>query len=146
MFEALQLLVKILLFFEGLRLRAYQDAVGVWTIGVGETKGVRPGMVWTKDYAMSRLYIRALEFMNEVFKACPQLVNEPPKRIAACSSLAYNIGVRAFSASTVRSATARREYQRAADAFLVWNKAKGRVLPGLTFRRKKERLYYLLQI
>lgn len=141
----LQLLVTLLLRFEGLRLRAYQDCVGVWTIGVGETKGVKPGMVWTREYAIQRLNIRAMQFMINVLHLCPQLWNEPPMRQAACGSLAYNIGIGGFKISTVRRATQRKDYQAAARAFMLWNKAGGKVNRGLTWRRNQERLYYLLR-
>lgn len=142
---ALAILAKLLLFFEALRLKAYQDCVGVWTIGVGETQGVRKGMVWTRDYALLRLNIRALEFLNAVLDACPQLVKEPPLRWAACGSLAYNIGKAGFRASSVCRLTKSREYARAAQCFMLWNKAGGKVNKGLTFRRGRESEYYLLQ-
>jgi lysozyme len=47
--ELLDLIVELLKKFEGLRLHAYQDQVGVWTIGYGETLGVRQGDVWTEE-------------------------------------------------------------------------------------------------
>ena len=52
--------------------------------------------------------------------------------------------VGAFGVSSVRRKTDRREYPGAADSFLLWNKAGGRVLRGLTLRRQAERLRYLL--
>lgn len=116
-----------------------------WTIGYGETLGVTEGMVWTKEQALFRLRQRVAQFLLGVYKRCPQLHAEPDHRVAACTSLAYNIGVGAFGASTVARRTGRREYQAAADAFLLWNKAGGRIMPGLVKRRRHERGVYLNQ-
>jgi lysozyme len=127
---------------EGCRLKAYQDIVGVWTIGYGETLGVHEGMEWTAEYAVSRLRLRVARFMAAVQKYCPTLSNRPNSLVAA-TSLAYNIGVGAFRASSVCRLSNRREWQRAADSFLLWNKAKGRVVAGLDHRRRLERQLFL---
>jgi lysozyme len=114
-----------------------------WTIGYGETQGVVEGMVWTQEQADERVRLRVAGFASGVLKRCPQLASEPPQRLAACTSLAYNIGLGAFAASSVRSRTQRREYQAAGDAFLNWRTAGGVVMPGLVARRERERLLYL---
>lgn len=114
-----------------------------WTIGYGETRGVAEGMWWTQAQADEAVRARAVEFMGGVLKRCPQLYLEPPQRLAACTSLAYNIGLGAFGASSVCRLTRRCEYARAADSFLLWNKAGGEVVPGLTARRRLERAMYL---
>lgn len=143
MIEALALLVAMVQRFEGLSLVAYQDIVGVWTIGYGETLGVRAGMVWTQQQADDRLRERLAGYLLAVLKRCPQLHLEPPCMLAACTSLAYNIGTGAFGASSVCRLTRLRESIRAAASFLLWNKAGGRVIRGLTLRRAAERLTYL---
>lgn len=114
-----------------------------WTIGYGETEGVREGMWWTESQAELQLIRRLTGFAGGVLKRCPQLHLEPPGRLAACISLAYNIGLGAFGASSVCRNTKRREYSSAADSFLLWNKAQGRIMAGLTVRRQRERLLYL---
>ncbi|MEJ7804400.1 MAG: lysozyme [Telluria sp.] len=143
---------------ESCRLKAYPDPIWAhvkrtaenwgqwgkpWTIGYGETEGVYEGMVWTQERADTALSSRTGYFLLGVLQRCPQLHLEPPERVAACVSLAYNIGLAAFGASTVRARTIRREYLGAADAFLLWNKAGGKVLRGLTNRRNRERALYL---
>jgi lysozyme len=140
--EALEILIQLLKRFEGCRLTAYRDIVGVWTIGWGETLGVKPGMVWTQDYADSRLRLRARAFLGATAKACPSLLTSP-KRLAATASLAYNIGMGGFRASSVCRLAKHGEWQRAADSFLLWNKAGGKVVKGLTRRRAKEREVFL---
>jgi lysozyme len=143
MIEALALLVAMVQRFEGLRLVAYQDIVGVWTIGYGETLGVHAGMVWTQQQAEDRLRERLAGYLLAVLKRCPQLHLEPPCMLAACTSLAYNIGTGAFGASSVCRLTKWREFIRAAASFLLWNRAGGRVIRGLALRRAAERLTYL---
>lgn len=140
---ALDLLVALIRLFEGCRLEAYQDVRGIWTIGYGETRGVKPGMIWTQDQAEAVLRMRVAQFLLGVYHRAPMLWLEPPERAAACASLAYNIGLGAFNASQVRTKTNAREWQAAARAFLLWNKAGGRVIAGLTRRRRKESTVYL---
>jgi lysozyme len=142
MTAALDLLVAMLKRFEGCRLVAYRDVGGIWTIGYGETAGVTEGMVWTQEQAESCLRARAAAFLANVLVTCPNLVDQP-HRAAACASLAYNIGTRAFYASSVRLNTARGQYARAAECFVLWNKVKGRVVAGLTRRRLAEKMTYL---
>lgn len=114
-----------------------------WTIGYGETLGVKPGMVWTQETAERRLRERLAQFLLAVYKKCPQLYLEPAGRVIACVSLAYNIGVGAFGASSVCRKTRLQEFLAAADAFLLWRFAQGRELAGLKKRRVVERRTYL---
>jgi lysozyme len=142
---ALEIAITLIKRFEGCRLHAYRDIVGVWTIGWGETLGVGPGMVWTQDYADSRLRLRVKSFMLAVLKECPGLVLEQNK-LAACTCLAYNIGMGGFRASSVKRLTNRKEWARAGQSFLLWNKAGGKVVNGLTRRRASERVRYLTEM
>ena len=143
MTAALEQSIGLIKSFEGCRLTAYKCPAGVWTIGWGETLGVKEGDAWTQEQADEALRRRVGQFMLATIKRCPQLHLEPPERLVACTSLAYNIGIGAFAASSVARHTTRRDYQHAADSFLLWNKAGGRVLRGLTRRRQAERLKYL---
>lgn len=135
--DALTLLIDLLRRFEGCRLEAYQDVAGVWTIGYGETLGVYPGMVWSQDVADTQLRMRAEAFLRAVGRACP-VVMAYPNRWAACASLAYNIGMQGFRASSVCRLAKRGEWWRAAESFALWNKSGGRVVKGLTVRREIE--------
>lgn len=113
-----------------------------WTIGYGETKGIKEGDVWTQEYADEVVRRRATYFLLNVLKICPQLLLEPHGRSVACTSLAYNIGLGAFSASSICRRTTDKLYEIAAKAFLLWNKAGGRVMRGLTIRRRIEKRIY----
>jgi len=125
---------------EGCRLVAYQDIVGIWTIGYGETLDVHAGMVWTQEQADEAIRRRVLQFMVRVMKLCPTLAGS---RLVACTSLAYNIGLGGFSASSVRRYANRGEHSSAAQSFMLWDKAGGRRIRGLTVRRDIERCLYL---
>lgn len=141
--DALALALALIRVFEGCRLRAYRDLVGVWTIGWGETLGVAEGMVWTQAQADAMLRRRVAQYLLGTLKRCPALHLEPPARQAACVSLAYNIGLGAFGASSVCRKLMRQDPAGAADSFLLWNKAGGRVVAGLSRRRRAERRLFL---
>lgn len=141
--QALPMAVKLIKEREGCRLKAYLCPAGIPTIGYGETRGIQLGMVWTQEQADTAIEHAVREFMLEVLKACPALATEPPNRLAACTSLAYNIGVAAFAKSTVCRKTNEKNYREAADAFRMWNKAGNKILPGLVSRREVERGLYI---
>jgi lysozyme len=133
--------IDIIKEFEGLRLKAYKCPAAVWTIGYGHTSmagppSVKMGMVITKAEADSILKRDLVKYENGVKDAIR--VEVTPNQFAACVSLCYNIGIGAFKKSSVARFCNARQWQKAADAFMLWNKAGGRVLPGLTRRRAAE--------
>lgn len=140
---ALEKALTIIKEFEGCRLTAYRCPAGLWTIGYGQTVGVKPGMVWTQDQVEADLVKSVRTRMELVLQGCPNLSTEPPGRLAACTSLAYNIGVAAFWESSVCRLTKANRFMEAAEAFLLWNKSRSKVLPGLVRRRQAERALYL---
>ena len=123
--------------WEGLRTSAYRDAVGVWTVCYGETKGVRPGDRYSAEECEAMLE-RELERYAAALGEC--LTAELPQGArVAFVSWSYNVGTGAACRSTlVRKANAGDLYG-ACDELLRWNRAGGRVLNGLTNRRKAER-------
>jgi lysozyme len=127
---------------EGLRLKAYRCPAGVWTIGWGHTgKDVRPGKVITKDEAEALLRRDLDRFERAVDRAVKVEMTQP--QFDALVSFAYNVGETGMAKSTVVRRLNAGNERGAADAFLMWNKAKGKVLPGLTRRRKEERKLFL---
>lgn len=129
---------------EGLRLKAYQDIIGVWTIGYGYTgPAVHAGLVWTKEQADLALSHRLMnEFEPAVNRACADSPTTQGQFDAMCS-LAYNIGATRFIDSSVARFHRLREYDRAADAFELWDRAGGRVIAALHNRRVEEGQMYL---
>ena len=131
--EAKKLIAK----FEGCQLKAYKCPVGKWTIGYGHTKGVKAGDVWTQKQADEALTKEIEEYGKGVLQACPSLA-ETPNRLAACISLAYNIGTGAFCRSTLVKKLNAKDYAGACEEIKRFNRAGGKVLSGLTRRRQKE--------
>lgn len=134
---ALELALRLIRAFEGCRLKAYQDIVGVWTICFGSTKGVGPGQVKSQTQCDMLLAAEAGGFMLRVLQLCPELAPYP-NRLAAVTSMAYNVGLGAFKASTLRRKCRAKQWGAAALEFKKWNKAGGRPVRGLTIRRGLE--------
>ncbi len=138
---------------ESCRLHAYQDVVGVWTIGWGQTLYVSKGMVWTQPKADQDLCDSLTLITRQVKECLVTLVS--PHQLAAMVSLAYNIGMGwegakkpkgakdGFRQSSVLKAHNRGDHAAAARAFALWNKAGGEVIPGLVNRRARESALYL---
>jgi lysozyme len=128
---------------EGLRLTAYRCPAGVLTIGYGHTgSDVEAGQKITKQQAEALLASDLVTFERTVGK-CAVEADTSINQFSAMVSLAYNIGLKAFQSSSVLRLHRLGDHTRAADAFLMWNKGGGKVLPGLVTRRMKERELYL---
>lgn len=125
--------------YEGLRLNSYQDVIGVWTACYGETKGMRPGLRFTKAQCDSMFEDRLGEFEAGMRRCLTNPDAIPDKPYVAFLSLAYNIGTGAFCRSTVARKANAGDLRGACDALLAWNRAGGRVIDGLDRRRKEER-------
>jgi lysozyme len=130
---------------EGLRLDAYPDpATGgdPWTIGYGHTgDDVSPGLSIDQARADELLQQDLDKFVDGVNDRLT--LDATPNQFGAMVSLSYNIGLGNFGKSSVLRLHNAGEYTDAADAFLLWNKAAGRVFAGLTRRREEERELYL---
>ncbi len=127
--------------FEGLRLSSYDDGVGVWTIGYGHTRNIRPGMTISKEQA--ELYLQ--EDLERFEKAVSRLVKVQltDNQFSALVAFVFNIGDGAFAYSTLLKLLNEARYHAAAQQFLRWDKAQGKVLPGLTRRRGAEMRLFL---
>lgn len=129
--------------FEGCELEAYPDpgtGGDPWTIGWGATgAGIAKGVRWTQAQADARLAEDVAKFMSAVIKAAPVATDN---QRGAMTSLAYNIGIKAFQDSTLLKLHNAGNYEAAADQFSRWNKAGGRILAGLTRRRAAEEKVY----
>jgi lysozyme len=133
--------LRLLKSFEGLRLDAYSDAVGVWTIGYGTTSGVKPGMRITEAQAEDLLKKDLARFEIAVTEAVKVALNDD--QFSALVSFTYNVGGAALLSSTLLRLLNQGDIQGAANQFLRWNQGDGRELPGLTRRRKAERALFL---
>ncbi len=131
---------------EGLRLEAYQDVAGVWTIGYGHTPA-SPGQAIDNAEA-ERLLLNDLNFAAAIVGDATGTIHTTDNQFSAMLSLAFNIGITGFRTSSVVRYHQAGDYQTAADSFLLWDKAHvdGQlvVVPGLARRRGEERALYLL--
>ncbi|OQS37343.1 lysozyme [Chromobacterium haemolyticum] len=134
--------IKLIQQFEGLRLKAYQDAVGVWTIGYGHTgPNVTPGLVITQAQADALLARDLSRFETGVTRLVQVPLNQ--NQFDALVSFSYNLGLGSLQNSTLLRLLNQRDYAGAAAQFPRWNKAGGKVLPGLTRRRAAEQALFL---
>jgi lysozyme len=131
---------------EGLRLNAYQDVAGIWTIGYGHIRGVGPGMTITEDQAMNFLR-EDLGQAEAAVDAATSSVATDDNQFAAMVSLCFNIGSGNFRTSSVLRLHRAGNPAAAADAFLLWDKAhvNGELqeVEGLKRRRQREKELYL---
>lgn len=130
--------------FEGLRLVAYRDVAGIWTIGYGHTgPDVVPGQRISKLRASQLLAQDLRKFERGVTQVVGTADQE---HFDAMVSLAYNIGLRAFAKSSVARWHNRGDEAKAANAFGLWVKArvKGKltIVSGLVRRRAAEASMY----
>lgn len=122
---------------EGYRGTAYDDGVGVQTVGFGSTSGVKRGDTTTVERALIRLGADVQAHEAGIRKCLDMPLAQ--REWDAAVSLSFNVGVNAFCGSTVVKRWRAGDYAGGCDAFLMWNKAGGRVLPGLVKRREAER-------
>lgn len=123
---------------EGEVLTSYRCQAGVWTIGVGHTgEDVTPGMRISKE--------KSRKFLKDDLKRFEDVVNKSIKypieqhQFDALVSLAFNIGVNAFANSTVvKRINVGADMKDVEEAWKMWRKGGGKVLPVLVARRGRE--------
>lgn len=127
--------------FEGCKLVAYLDQVGVPTIFYGHTRGVYLGMTGTQEQAEQCL----LEDVQEAADAVNHLVTVPlsQNQFDALVDLVFNVGTGNFQTSTLLRLLNIGAYDRASKEFEKWNRAGGIVREGLTRRRLAEENLFL---
>lgn len=132
--------------FEGCKLTAYQDSVGVWTIGFGWTqpvdgKPIRAGMTIKQETAERLLKTGLVSYESDVSRLVK--VGLTQGQFDALVAFTYNLGARSLSTSTLLRKLNAGDYTGAAAEFMSWNKAGGKALKGLTRRREAERALFL---
>lgn len=138
--------VDLICGFEGLELKAYDDGVGVCTIGYGTTiyphgKAVQYGDTCTIEQAKNYMQYDLRRFEQAVTAAVNVPLNQ--NQFDALVSLSYNIGIGAFKNSTLLKLLNASDYHAASDQFDVWIKAGGKTVQGLVNRRAVEKTLFL---
>jgi lysozyme len=144
---------------EGVRVKPYRCPASLWTIGVGHVIDVNQCSMkvedrlcmpcpegWNRVFTMEEvdaILAKDLErFERGVLKYCPN-VGSRQGWMDALVSFSFNVGLGTLQRSTLRQKHNRSDYDGAAEEFLKYCKAGGKVLKGLENRRKDERAIYL---
>ncbi|MDG2534258.1 lysozyme [Sphingomonas sp. HITSZ_GF] len=113
-----------------------------WTIGWGSTgPGINPGLVWTQAQCDARLEQDVTSFAAQVSTA----IGDAPtsqNQFDAMVDFAYNLGIANLEGSTLLRLHKAGNYAGAAAQFPLWDRAAGKVLPGLQKRRAAEQALY----
>ena len=119
-----------------------------WTIGWGSTtdendRSINPGEVWTRERADARFKLHLRQFEREVKGALGDaLGSTSQEQFDALVSFTYNLGGANLRSSTLLRKHKAGDYEGAANEFVRWNRAGGRVMRGLTRRREAEAALY----
>ena len=152
--------IKMLKHHEGVRYRPYRCPALLWTVGVGHV--IDPAHIGVKfedrknlpipegwDRKLGEAEVDAIlqqdlaRFERGVERLCPVGLTQP--RFDALVSFAFNVGLGNLQRSSIRMRHNRGDYEGAAEGFMMWTKAAGKVLPGLVKRRQDEQNLYLSQ-
>lgn len=151
--------LKMIKHHEGVRTKPYRCPALLWTVGVGhvidpnhikvpfEERRSLPvpdgwNRVLTMDEVDSILASDFGKFERGVARLCP--VSTSHQGIFdSLVSFSFNVGLGNLQRSSLRMKTNRGEYEDAAEEFMKWTKAAGKMLPGLVKRRKDEQALYL---
>ena len=120
---------------------AYQDVVGVWTIGFGRTKDVKEGDKMTKEEAIYLLQEEMMEYEGYI----NDLVEVPleQNQFDALVSWVYNLGSGNLQSSTMLRVLNEGKYEEVPAQIRRWNKAGGEVYEGLVKRRESEAVMFM---
>ena len=127
--------------YEGCRLKAYKDSVGVWTIGWGNTSHAKAGIAITQQQAETFLkedIVPVERVLNGIG------VNFTQNQFDALCSWIFNLGTANFNSSTMRKyIVARKSDVEITDQLVKWHNAGGEPLTGLKRRRVTEANMFL---
>lgn len=128
--------------FEGCRLTAYQDVVGVWTIGYGHTGDVWYGQKITQQEADQLLAYDLQKFERGVSLYTSGVILTQ-NQFDSLVSFAYNCGLANLKSSTLlRKIKANPNDEKIIDEFRKWVYANHKVVKGLVNRREEEAKFY----
>jgi lysozyme len=136
--------IKLITMFEGLELKAYPDpgtGGDPWTIGYGHTAAagmpsVKPGMKITKAQALGILKKDLMVFEDGVERLVKRELTG--NQFGALVSFAFNVGLGNLAKSSVLTAVNKGDFVSVPRRLMMWNKAAGRVMTGLSRRRAAE--------
>ena len=126
---------------EGFRKEAYQDIVGVWTIGYGHTEDVREGHEVTQAEAEELLRAELLSYLENVREFdTAHNYNWNNNQIGALTSFSYNLGKGSLKQVTAKGT---RSNEEIAEKMRLYYNAGGKKVRGLEIRRNEEADHFL---
>ena len=151
--------IKVIKHHEGVRVKPYRCPAALWTVGVGHVlypeqaklpmaerlnfaMKIEDFRIWSMDEVDNLLAQDLNRFERGVARYCP-IATGSQGIFDSLVSFSFNVGLGNLQRSSLRMKTNRGEFEDAADEFLKWTKAAGKVLPGLVKRRNDERAMYL---
>jgi lysozyme len=151
--------LKMIKHHEGVRTKPYRCPALLWTVGVGHV--IDPNHIkvpfeerrnlpipdgWNRVLTMDEVDAILAQDLNRfergVARLCPAALSSQGI-FDSLVSFSFNVGLGNLQRSSIRMKTNRGEFEDAAEEFMKWTKAAGRVLPGLVKRRTDERALYL---
>lgn len=131
--------------FEGFEGKIYKDAAGLPTIGYGHLLKTGEEKRFSRGITKAEAIQLLKEDVRESEQAVSRLVevNITQNEFDALVSFTFNVGQGNLRSSTLLRKLNENDKNEAADQFLRWNKAGGRVLNGLVRRREAERAMFL---
>ena len=132
--------IELLKHFEGCELKAYQDSVGVWTIGYGHTKGIYEGLEITQLEAEKMLQDELPEYEGYITDKVVPMLQQHEYDALVC--WVYNLGPTNLSSSTLLKRLNAGEFDDVPFQMKRWDKAGGQPLLGLTRRSNAEALLF----
>lgn len=136
-----QYAIEIIKRFEGIRLKAYKDSVGVITIAYGHTLGVKMGDLITQEQADLFLAQDLEKFKADLDKIVTVIIDEFEE--AALLSFIYNLGPNVLKTSTLLKLLNNQQPELAANEFTKFCYAGGKKIKGLELRRIAEKELFL---
>ena len=128
--------------FEGLRLEAYKDGGGVWTVGYGHTgPSLLAGMKISQADADAMLGADLAVAVKCVNSSVQEELAQ--HEFDALVDFCYNVGCRNFRLSSLLKYVNHGDFTRAAQQFLIWVNVDGKRCEGLARRRMAERAMFL---
>jgi len=126
--------------FEGLRLRAYKDSAGIWTVGYGHTTDKNLTVTALTEINEQEAERLLRLDVREAEDAVNKLVKVPLNQFQfdALGSFTYNIGITQFEKSTLLRKLNAGDYESVPGELIKWTKAGGKTVKGLVNRRAAE--------
>lgn len=139
---------------EGVRNKPYQCPALLWTVGVGhvidpnhakvplaDRKALPIPAGWDRVLSADEIDDILRKDLARFEAGVLRLIKVPltQGQFDALVSFSFNVGLGNLQNSTLRMKVNREEFEAAAEQFLVWTKAGGKVLPGLVKRRTHEK-------